>query len=64
MKTIVNVTTGRVLYAAQDDEEVELKSGEVIIDSTCDLPYDTETQVQVWNFESQTFSVKQKLLYD
>lgn len=60
MKTIVNVTTGRVLYAAQDDEEIDLKPGEVIIDSTCDLPYDPDTEIQVWNFTTQSFSIQPK----
>ena len=63
MKTIVNVTTGRVLYAAQDDEEIDLKPGEAIIDSTCDLPYDSEIEIQVWNFTTQSFSIEPKPEY-
>jgi len=63
MKTVVNNlsdTLGLVLFSIKDDEQIDLKPGEQIIDAQCDLPYDPETQVQVWNFESQTFSVQSK----
>lgn len=60
MKTVVNKESGLVLFAIRDDDEIELKENEQIINTQCDLPYDPETQVQVWNFESQTFSVQSK----
>lgn len=60
MKTVIRSDTGKVLFSIQEGDEVYLNDGEQIIDVQCDLPYDSETQVQVWNFESQTFSVQSK----
>ena len=60
MKTVIRSDTGKVLFSIQEGDEVYLNDGEQIIDAQCYLPYDPETQVQVWNFESQTFSVQSK----
>lgn len=60
MKTAVNVLTGRVLFSIQDGDEVDLKSDEVLIDAQCDLPFDQETEMQVWDFNTQTFSIQPK----
>lgn len=57
MKTIVNSTTGIVLYAAK---EFELKKDEIAVDGLCDLEFDAETQDAFWDFEKQVFTIKNK----
>ena len=57
MKTIVNSTTGKVLFAA---EEFDLKKDEVAVNGLCDLEYDPETQDTYWDFEKQLFTIKNK----
>ena len=52
MYTIVDSTTGKVLFAKFDNETLE---GQVAIDKTCTL--ETESEI-FFNFETQDFYTK------
>lgn len=60
MKSVINSATGQVLFAIQNDEQIDLKPEEEIIDGVCDLPYDPEIEIQVCNVESKTFMIQPK----
>ena len=60
MKTVIDRFSGDVLFAIDDNMQVDLKENETIIDAVCDLPFDSETQKQVFNLETQTFEVVNK----
>jgi len=55
MKTIINKETGLVLFCAK---EFDLKDNEMAIDEICDLPYNSEIELQYWDFENKKFYVK------
>ena len=60
MKTVINSLTGDVLFAIDDSMQVDLKQNETIIDAVCDLPFDSESQKQVYNSETQSFEIVNK----
>ena len=60
MKTVINILTGDVLFAIDDSMQVDLKENEQVIDAVCDLPFDSETQKQVYNSETQSFEIVNK----
>ena len=62
MKTVVNTLTGVVLFSISSEEEsnIEIKSHETVINSVCELEFDSETEIQVWNFDEKKFEIKPK----
>lgn len=60
MKTVIDRFSGDVLFAIDDNMQIDLKENEQLIDGACDLSFDYETQKQVFNLETQIFEVVNK----
>jgi hypothetical protein len=58
MITIIDKNTGLVLFGTT--EPITLAENEMIIEAICNLEFDSETQSQYYNLETNTFEIREK----
>lgn len=59
MVTIIDKNTGLVLFGTT--ELISLRENEMVIDAICDLEFNSETQSQYYNLNTQTFEIREKI---
>lgn len=59
MITIIDKNTGLVLFGTT--EPITLSENEMAIEAICELEFDSETQNQYYNLETNTFEIRQKI---